>query len=352
MPNVLIIGGGIIGLACAFRLARRGHGVRLLERGTLGSGATLSSLGALWPSRPSIRGPQQDMQRQSLWMLADFFDEIQQTSDVPIAFARHGHVEIITSPKHAGDAQRDADRATDWPTYGHARALAYLPPGAAMPATEDGFGALRSHVTAQVDVPTLVASLAAACRKLGVEAHENCAVEALVIEQERLRVVRTAAGDFTPDAVVVATGAWTAQLHPLLATFAATRPVKGQAVEVEAQVDVPQLIIKREKTYLVPWGRRVLIGSTTEKTAGFDTTAPETTAAELLARAQRFCPALSGARIVRTWAGLRPDAPKHRAIMAAVPGAAGVYVCAGHYKTGIGLSALASLRMVELVEGT
>ena len=353
MTNIFIIGGGVIGLATAYRLARTGARVTLLERGTCGSGATLASLGALWPARPSINGPLQKFQRQSLWMLEDFLHEIAAFSGVAIPFIRGGHLEILTTEKAAGDAQRDAALTTAWPTFGHSHAIDFLPPRAPLPAaiTTDSFGVLHSHVTAQVDVAAYVASLVGACRKSGVDVSENTPVTDLAIVDNAVTAIRTASAviDTREAQVLVTAGAWTAQLHSLLSVAAPTRPVKGQAVEVEAASDIAQMIVKRDKTYMVPWGRKVLIGSTTEKTAGFDTSASSETAGILLERAVAFCPALQSARILRTWSGLRPDAPKHRPIMGRIPSISNLFVSAGHYTTGIGLSALASQAMAALM---
>jgi glycine oxidase len=360
MTNILIIGGGIIGLSAAYRFAKAGAAVTVVERQTFGSGATLASLGALWPARPSITGPLQNFQRQSLWMLEEFVREIEAESGVAIPFVRHGHLEILTTEKATADAQRDAAIAAGWPTFGHSRAIDFLAAGAALPADirTDDRGVLHSHVTAQVDVAAYVAALVAACRKLGVDLREHSPVTKLVEGDGVVHSVETSAAsiDTREARVLVTAGAWTAQIHPLLAGSAATRPVKGQAVEVEPLGAVPDMIIKRDKTYMVPWLNasrppRVLIGSTTEKTAGFDTSPPPETAAALLESAAAFCPALKNARIIRTWAGLRPDAPKHRPIMGKIPGVANLFVSAGHYKTGIGLSALASQAMAALMLG-
>ena len=282
MPSTLIIGAGVIGLATAYTLARAGATVTLLERLTPGSGASLASLGALWPSRPSILGPAQNFQRQSLWLLEPFLRQLASDAQLPIHFRRGGHLEILTSPKAAADALRDAALPTTWPTFGHSHPLDYLPPNAPLPApiAPDSFGVLHSHVTAQIDLPSYIAALTAACTRLGVTILTNTPVTSLVFSgtgggetvchalrgggpvrhvheptdriEGRVTAARTATADFPADTFLITAGVWTPLLDPLLARHAPIRPVKGQAIEVECISDLPQLIMRRDKTYIVP----------------------------------------------------------------------------------------------------
>jgi glycine oxidase len=102
--------------------------------------------------------------------------------------------------------------------------------------------------------------------------------------------------------------------------------------------------------FLVPWqDGRILVGSTTEPEAGFDTTNTAEGIHFLLQGATQIAPALKAAAVERVWAGLRPTGPKHRPVMGKSPAFDNAFVCAGHFKIGIGLAPLAGKFMAELI---
>lgn len=358
--HVVILGAGIMGLASAWRLARAGHQVTVLERRECGGGATRASLGALWPPSPLADGPLQRLHRQSLALMAAFVAEVSADAGTAagpamLPFRRGGRIEFIL------DAE-DVPRARQEAALGHPIAM---PPGGPESVgleligpdealrlepliNPGGLHALHCRFTAQVEVFALVDALVAACRQRGVVFCEHTAADRLEIAEGRW-AVHGGGRSFTGDRLLVTAGAWTAQLDPLLQRFAPTRPAKGQALALATARPLIRHIVKRGTTYLVPWDDRILVGSTTEPEAGFDESVGAAALETLRQNALSILPALREASVVRTWAGLRPDAPKHRPIMGPVPGVPGVVVCSGHYKTGIGMSALVSRLMCDLL---
>ncbi len=145
------------------------------------------------------------------------------------------------------------------------------------------------------------------------------------------------------DAVLVTAGAWTKRLLG----GCRIRPVKGQAIALERPRGFGlSRVVKYGAIYMVPWKEEILVGATTEAEAGFDEEVTEAARKELRGRAVGMFPALAGARVVRQWAGLRPDGRKHLPTMGEVGEGAGVFVCSGHYKLGIGIAP----RVSELME--
>lgn len=341
--DVAVIGGGVIGLACAWRLGQRGPRVILLERDTCGAGATGASLGALWPASPLVRGPLQEAQRKSLWSYPEFARELAEATGIDIGYQRNGRIELITDDKQLARAHEEAHAAVElWPAAQGGPVMEVITPQqvwALEPAVDVGeLGGQLCRASAQVDVQRLVQALRAACEKTSVVIREHAAVLGLEVVGDRVSAVRC--GDTTVAAarLLVTAGAWTAQLHPGLAACAPIKPVRGQAIMLETDAPVLGRIIKRGKIYLVPWGRQILVGSTTEPEAGFDAQPTEDGIKLLRHGAQELVPALRAARLVKTWAGLRPDGPKHRPVIGAVPGFANLFVAAGHFKIGVGMA--------------
>src|SRR5689334_6641181 len=119
--HIAIAGGGVIGLSCAWRFATAGAKVTLFDPRVPGHGATLASLGALWPASPLARGPLQQMHRASLWQFESFATELAAESKQPVSMRRNGRLEILNSVKATARAREEAHAACrDWPSFGPA----------------------------------------------------------------------------------------------------------------------------------------------------------------------------------------------------------------------------------------
>lgn len=359
--KVIVIGAGVMGLACAWRLAQGGAEVTIFEERECGKGATLASLGALWPASPSTHGRTQEMQRESLWQFEEFIRELGKASGVAIDFRRRGRIEFVQSGKAVERAREEAAAACrEWPAFGGAgaagRVMEVVAPGALAGIqaglAETEWPAVVCRATAQVSVPQLISGLHTACEKAGVEIHAHVRVSGLEEENGRMAGVRIQGGSSQADVVLVAAGAWSGSLSSEVKSVAPIRPAKGQGIALRLPPGVHlKMIVKSGPIYLVPWDEEILVGSTTEPEAGFDEL-PTSDARALLSRgAAGIMPALAGAEILRHWAGLRPQNPAkgHLPLMGPHPAIAGLYVCTGHFKTGIGMAPLASRLMAEAI---
>lgn len=356
--HILILGGGVIGLACAWRLAQGGAHVQLLESREPGQGATLAALGALWPASPLARGPLQELHRASLWQFEGFAAELARVTGRAVSWRRLGRLELLNSSKAADRAAVEAAAAcAEWPAFGApgptmellgADEIAGRFPQLSRPV----YPGLLCRATAQVQVPELVAALVAACQSAGVSIRSNTRVLALARAGDRVTGVVTAEGTISADSVVLATGAWTALLGEAVAAVAPVRPAKGQGLALQMPHGVRlEGIVKADSTYLIPWVERgeILVGSTTEPEAGFDEAATAEGRAQLLAGAAGILPGLRDAVVLRHWAGLRPQNPakRHPPIMGPHPELGNLFLCTAHFKTGIGLAPVVSQLVAE-----
>jgi glycine oxidase len=353
MIHTIVIGAGVMGLSCAWRLARIGASVDLLDGRHCGEGATLAALGALWPPSPLVNGPLQQLHRASLWEFEGFVRELESASGRKIRFNRHGRVELLDSNKDTVRAVEEAGVACgDWPSFGGAAPVMEMLEPAEVAArfpqvAGDGRGALLCRATAQVRVADLVGALRGACENAGVRIHEARAVTGLQDDGRRVTGVQTDGGIMRADIVLAAAGAWSGALSNQVAAVAPLRPAKGQglALAMPAGWDL-EMIVKSGPIYLIPWREagEVLVGSTTEPQAGFDEE-PTVGGRTVLTRgAAELVPLLTDAPVLRHWAGLRPQhlARRHPPVMGVHPRIPNLYVCTGHYKTGIGMAGLVS----------
>lgn len=150
------------------------------------------------------------------------------------------------------------------------------------------------------------------------------------------------------DAIVIAAGAWSGQILGLPVRIPVT-PVRGQMLAVEHESPLVPHIIKGERCYLVPRGRnRTLVGATVER-VGFDESVTESGIQGLLDCAAALEPRVKTARVVETWAGLRPGTPDDLPVLGTDRDVAGIYYATGHYRNGILLAPITAHIITDLI---
>ena len=160
--------------------------------------------------------------------------------------------------------------------------------------------------------------------------------------------MKTARTRFGAPLVINCAGAWAGQIAPF---HAPTRPIKGQIVEMAAPHELLRHVVRCPgKVYIVPRSDgRILLGSTLED-AGFDKRTDAATLHRLQHEAAQLVPALTGARILEAWAGLRPGTPDELPILGATP-VAGYFLATGHFMNGILLAPATARGMAQVVRG-
>ena len=323
MYDAVFVGGGAIGLACAWRAAERGLDVCVLERDTAGSGASRVAAGILAPDTETEPGrdPFVPLARRSLELYPAFVDAL----GVDVGFWRCGTLAVALDGDEAAVLRREPG-FTSWLTASECRALE---PGLS-PVTAGG--ALNED-EASVDPRRLVAALAAR-----VQVREGVEVASVARDS-----VTTAAGEtIRAGRVVLCAGAWSGFAG------APVRPVKGQVVRLRGELPA-QRIIRTERVYIVP--RRtgeVVVGATLEE-RGFDTTVTAGAVHELLREGYRVLPELAELELVDVTAGLRPGSPDNGPLLGERED--GVVLATGHYRNGILLAPVTAETIAALLAG-
>lgn len=351
---ILIVGGGIMGLASAWELSRMGQPVSLYERDSVGSGASGVPFAALWPSAATKRGVGHERHRESLWNFSEYLNRLSDAAQMPIEFARVGRVELFTSTERRRAAEKEADVAcAEWPRFAEeptqwiasADEIRSLEPS--LEPTE--LGGLICNVTAYVKTSDLLAALRAVILRNGVSLNEECPVTDLWIDEGRARGVilhRPIPGS----AVLVTAGAWTSELCSELNQATPVIPVKGQTVLLQPKQPLFQRLIKKSRTYLIPTASgEVLVGSTSEPEAGFAHEPTESARRQLFESACEIVPGLRASEIVGQWVGHRPQTSKRSPYVTPVDSMPGLYVAAGHFKIGIAMAPVIGRQVAEMM---
>lgn len=353
VAEVVVVGGGVIGMTCAWRLAQSGVRVTVVERGRAGCGGSGAALGLLMPSGPTHKGPYPRLHRASLWSYPQFAAELRDASDIDIEYDRPGRIELLRSPRRREIATAEvAAAAADWPEQDGQPAQALLDAAEAQSLAPHlattPYGALFCRATARVNVARLLEALVEACRRTGVRLIEKQPVTRIDVHGARVSGVTTSAGPIPADTILIAAGAWTSSLSPDLTRWAPITPVKGQAIAFAA--DKPETdqgssgatvtsVVRAQPYYLLRQrDGNLLAGATSEADAGFDCRPTEQAAAEIRGGIREFFPAIEDMAVTRHWAGLRPKGADSRPFIGPIPGLEGLFVAAGHYKLGIGLA--------------
>jgi glycine oxidase len=341
-PDVIVVGGGVIGCAVSYELARAGATPLLLERDALGAHASSAAAGMLAPIAESGgRGPVYEIGTRALADYASWLEEIVELSGVDPGWAPCGVLRLA----RAGDVAELQDCAIRLAEQG----CAWLGPDELHkrePGVSPSFeGALWSPREACVDPALLTRGLALAARRRGAQLRENASVIELLRKGDRVRGVRTPEAEWLAPEVVLCTGAW---LPPSTDRDWPVMPVKGQMLALEA-ASAPRSILWSDATYLVPRPDGSLrVGATVEH-AGFDARPTAAGVTRLLGAAQALLPDLRDARFLRAWAGLRPGTPDHLPLLGPVPHTRGLWVAAGHYRNGILLAPWTGRAMRDLI---
>jgi glycine oxidase len=345
-PDVLVFGGGVIGLSCAYFLAREGVRVEVVDKGDFGQEASWAGAGILAAGNPPhARTPYDLLRAHSVTLFPTLSAELRERTGIDNGYRRCGGLEIVGP----GDTDADEWRAEQIPfTAPDEGELKHLAPGLHTPS--------RGRVyylpdMAQVRNPRHIKALLAGCAGHSVRLRAGCPVNGFERRGERIAAVHTSLETLTADRFLLATGAWSEPLLHQLGLSVGIHPVRGQIVLLNTRIPQLTRVVVHGKRYLVPRpDGRVLVGST-EEDVGFDKRTTAEAISGLLAFALELCPYLKDAMVERCWAGLRPGSPDEQPFLGTVPGCSNLFIAAGHFRSGIQLSPATGLVMKELLLG-
>jgi glycine oxidase len=336
--DVIIIGGGIIGLSLSIELRKRNAAVLVVERGEPGREASYAAGGMLVDCSTETPGALQPLAIASARMYPEFVHELQVESGLYADLRDHGAI-VFPPPEHVHERPgfTVADLAKLLPAP-----LAELEPELADFNRPAFYLKERS-----VDSRALVAAALQAAKRRGLDISSGDEVTAVNLSDGRVTGVTTKKTSFLAPKVVNCAGAWSGQIAPHAFP---TRPVKGQMLCLASPSrSLLKHVIRSPGIYLIPRSDgRVLVGTTVE--AGFDKRTDVATIQRLHQAAVALVPELRNAKILEDWAGLRPGTPDGLPILGATA-ASGYYVATGHFRDGILLAPVTAQVMAEVIEG-
>jgi glycine/D-amino acid oxidase-like deaminating enzyme len=362
--DVVVIGGGIVGAACAYYLCAAGLDVHLVERHFPASGTSRACDGLilLWDKS----GAELELGRAS----AALWAELAETLELDFEYARAGTILLAENEEGMVAAREKVGamaaagvraEALDGP------GLRRLEPGLA----PDLAGGAFFPDDAQVDPRRATLALLAAARRQGLTLHTHAEVVAIRREgngRGRISRLITRTGEIATETVVCAAGVWSNQVARLVGVETPIRPRKGHilvtakapglirhpmleggyAATIQSASEGLEVAFVAEMTA----SGTLLLGSS-RQFVGYDRAVSPPVMRAVADRAARFLPGLArnGINVIRSYAGLRPWSPDHLPLIGPVEAVPGFYLAAGHEGAGIGLAQVTGRLIADWITG-
>lgn len=335
--NILIIGGGVVGLAIAIELKRQGAKVSVVSKDFM-QAASHAAAGMLAPMAEKLTSPPLlDLCLRSRWLYPEWTQKLEELTGVETDYLPSG---ILAPVYEKPEAIIENDQAV-WLDQ---KAIRLYQPG----LSERVVGGWWYPEDGQVDNRCLMRSLLQGAQTLGVEIKEGVSVKAIQQKQGRVNGILTDIGQLEAEQYVLAAGSWSSQLMPL-----PVHPVKGQmlSLRMPQKLHQPfplQRVLYGDGIYLVPrQDGRLIVGATVEQVDWTPFNTPQGIQ-NLLAKATELYPAVADWQIEELWWGFRPGTPDELPILGR-SACENLFLATGHYRNGILLAPITASLMADLI---
>lgn len=348
--EVLIIGGGVIGLSLARELRRKGFlQITILERGEIGKEASYAAAGMLAPHAETER--LDDFYyfcNESNRLYPQFAEEIFDETDVDIELDKNGTLYLafteadLMKIRRRFDWQKSAGLQVERLT---ARETPEIEPFVSPEVLES----LYFPNDRQVENRKLLHALRKYCELYDIEVREKTEVKNLLIENGKAVGARSDAEKFYAEKVILTAGAWTSLIKAENAALPQVKPIRGQMISFYAEKRLFQKVIYSPRGYLVPRADgRILAGATVED-AGFDKSVNQSGIDFLRENALEIAPGLVNLEIRDAWAGLRPFAADGLPVLGGFSEIENLFIATAHYRNGILLAPITARILADKI---
>lgn len=393
--DIIVIGGGVVGVCTAYYLAAAGRSVTLLERESIATSCSYANACLVTPSHSAPIAAPGVIQQALKWLFTEdspllirprfdlallgwllkfmkycshsafdrgvpvlrdltrasqqLFEELMAREALSFHYERRGLMNVFATERGFEKGRKEAELLS---TYGfastvldahHARELE--------PAIrQDVAGAVYHAEDAHGDCYRFVTQLCDAARKRGVQVRTDTDVTGWKARGDGSIRLRTNRGTFRARNVVVAAGSWTPWLKRSLNVCIPVQPGKGYSITIDAPPVCPKipLMSVEAKVAITPIGERLRFAGTMEF-AGYDLTLKEQRVRSIRVGAERVLAGVEIAKTAESWCGLRPCTPDGLPILGRSPNHHNVFICTGHAMLGFTLGPISGKLISELI---
>jgi len=351
-PEVLIVGGGVIGLSIARALHKKGAGkITILERGAVGQEASCAAAGML---APQAEADEADdffyLCDESNRLYTQFAAELYAETGIDVELDRSGTLYLAFTGADAEEIRR----RFAWQTkaklnveYLKANEVRKIEPFVSSDVRE----ALFFPNDWQIENRKLLAALRQYADRNQIEIVENAEVKSLLLQGETATGAEIVNRKFFASKVVFATGAWTSLIKIGDYALPEVSPIRGQMISYKTAKRLFSRVIYSPRGYLVPRrDGRILAGATVEA-VGFDKGITTGGRDFLIENSLEIAPPLVNVKISHQWAGLRPHAADGLPVLGALPEIKNLFVATAHYRNGILLAPKTAEILADAIVG-
>jgi glycine oxidase len=363
--DLIVCGGGVIGLSIAFEVASQGWAVAVLEASELGRGASWAGAGIL-PAGATVTptDPLEQLRSLSHRLHGEWALRLREMTGIDTEYRRCGGLYIAATP--AERATVAANRIW-WTEMGIAcepwskrDAVRKVPGLDRLIASEPDVEFWYVPDDCRVRNPRHLAALIDACRALSVDLYERTPaigfdvsgqrIEGVLLESEIDRGSGRGAS-IRGDRYCIAGGAWSVHLLDSLKIATGVLPVRGQMVLYRCPAQPFSMVLNEGHRYLVPRDDGHVLAGSCEEEVGFQCETTPEMISELRAWAERIWPGLAGTPIASQWAGLRPGSFDSFPYLGELPPFENAYIACGHFRHGLHWSTATAVLMRQVMMG-
>lgn len=346
MPDIIIIGGGVIGSSIAYHLSEQStKEILLLERDEVSSHASKAAAGMLGAQAELYPGhPLFSLAKKSLSWFREHTRKLEEKSEVPIYLNLAGTIQLALTEDEWIQFQQRKEKWQDTDT----EIFEYSKLHSSLPSLSDEVRGGLWVPDGQLDAPNLTKAWVRAAIRQGVLVREKVNVRSLIIKENRVCGVITDNGPIEAKWVILAGGAWSNECLPSHLKIPLI-PVKGEAFFAQLNSISLQHTFFTKEAYLVPKQKNFLLIGATEHVNQMDEKVSLNGIHQLFQRVLRLFPFLKEAHFVKAWAGVRPQTPDGLPVLGMSSQVQGLIYAVGHYRNGILLSAITGKIVSDLI---
>ncbi|MBA2874767.1 glycine oxidase ThiO [Thermaerobacillus caldiproteolyticus] len=349
--DVAIIGGGVVGASIAFQLAKRQFRVIVLEKERVAGQASSAAGGMLGAqSEFSNESPLLPLALKSRAMFPSIAEELKEMTGIDIGLVQKGMLKVAVTDEEREALQRHYEF---WKKFdGSARWLTIHEATEMEPNVScDLKGVMYLPNDGQVSASDLSVAFAKASIVYGAEWREYTEVVNF-LKEGKTYLLYTNHGTMAADAIVIAAGAWSAQILERTGISIPMYPVKGECLFVKTERPLVQAtVFAKNGCYIVPKKENKLLIGATSTPNTFDKKVSVQGIKRLLEQAQQLIPSIRHAEWEKAWTGIRPQTGDGLPYIGVHPEYERVWIATGHYRNGILLSPITGVLVADLIEG-
>ena len=354
--DLLLCGGGVIGLSIAYQCAQQGWKVLVVDAGEIGHGASWAGAGIL-PAGATIAAldPIEQLRSLSHRLHPEWAKQLLEETGVDNEYRQCGGVYLArTAAEQATLAANEFwwdEHGIEYESWSADKLVDRIPWLEPMVRTTPSLKTWYFPEDCRLRNPRHVQALKLACEKRGVTLIEHTRIDRFKTRPGRIVSAVSKTDEFVADRFCVTNGAWASLLLDSLAIPTGILPVRGQMVLYKLDKSPFTQVINDGHRYFVPRDDGHLLAGSSEEEVGFDANTTDTIIADLRSWAELICPALAGATVKRTWAGLRPGSFDSYPYLGTLHPFENGFIASGHFRHGLHWSTATGLLMYQWMSG-